>query len=338
MKEEEQRKIETALGKVQQQVAQLDAEQPAKLAALHQRIVDRQMQLSVTGPESLQPGAVNDYYVQTRNLQNEALSAQLSAKVVDQKGKVFFEKKDVLTLGGYHLILPADLPATPDKELALDLVARRDGQPERTLHQKISLATPVYLTHLATDKPMYRPGETVHFRSLTLERFSLKPVPEELRLQFTINGPLGDEIFKQACSSRLRKPDGSLLAMPGGKPVTGVGAGEIVALAALAGGEYTLTVRESNNRFPEQERKFIVNNFANPRLNKELDFTRKSYGPGQEVVAACSATARADRRQSPGRGSIFIDGKPYGPDGKEGARPLTCDRCVRQVNVRFRLP
>ena len=30
-----------------------------------------------------------------------------------------------------------------------------------------------YLAHLYTDKPMYQPGETVRFRSLTLERFSL---------------------------------------------------------------------------------------------------------------------------------------------------------------------
>ena len=104
---------------------------------------------------------------------------------------------------------------------------------------------------------------------------------------------------------------------------------------------HALTVREVNNRFPEQERKFIVNNFANPRLNKELDFTRKSYGPGQEVVAACSATYAEGGpvANRPVIASMFVDGKPHGPDGKEGARPLNLQTdAVGKVNVRFKLP
>ena len=52
-------------------------------------------------------------------------------------------------------------------------------------------------------------------------------------------------------------------------------------------GEYVLSVREVNNRFPEEKRKFLVNQYQKPQLNKELEFTRKSYGPGDEVVAAC---------------------------------------------------
>ena len=36
-----------------------------------------------------------------------------------------------------------------------------------TLQGKVQLTAPVYLTHLTTDKPMYQPGETVRFRSLT---------------------------------------------------------------------------------------------------------------------------------------------------------------------------
>ena len=111
---------------------------------------------------------------------------------------------------------------------------------------------PVYLTHLATDKPMYRPGETVHYRSLTLERFSLKPVQEELRLQFTITGPQGDEIFKQQGALRLRSTDGTLLTMPDGKPVAGIGAGEFLLPPTIAGGEFTLTVAKRTTAFPNK--------------------------------------------------------------------------------------
>ena len=62
------------------------------------------------------------------------------------------------------------------------------------------------------------------------------------------------------------------------------------------GGEYTLIVREANQRFPEQRRKFLVNKYEKPKLNKELDFSRKSYGPGDEVVARCKAK--------------YLDGRP----------------------------
>lgn len=321
--------------------AKLQEEEQSKVAELAKNISDRQLQLSVVGPEVLQAGAESDYTIQTRNLQNEDLRAQLTARVVDQDGKVFFEVKDAPTLGKYLLHLPADLPLTPDKKLSLDVVARRDGQPDRQLHQKIALAAPVYLTHLATDKPMYRPGETVHYRSLTLERFTLKPVQEPLHLQFTITGPLGDEIFKQEGASRLRSASGAVWTMPDGKPVAGIGAGEFLLPPGIAGGEFTLSVREANNRFPEQQRKFIVNNFANPRMNKELDFTRKSYGPGQEVVAACTATFAEGGpvANRPVVATMFIDGKPYGPDGKPGARPLNLQTdALGKVNVRFKLP
>ena len=336
-----QEKFNSAMANTGQAVVALQQDEKRKWEDLRRRVAEQQLQISIVGPEALQAGADNDYIVRMRNLQNEPLKAELSAKLVDQAGRVFFEVKDIPTLGDHHLHLPADLPITPDRELSLDLVARKDGQPDRTLHQKISLATPVYLTHLATDKPMYRPGETVHYRSLTLERFSLKPVEAELNLQFSVHAPKGDEVFKQSGAARLRKADGKLVAMPDGKPVTGVGAGEYLLPVGLVGGEYTLKVSETNNRFPEQERKFIVNNFANPRLNKELDFTRKSYGPGQEVVAACSAM-RAEGgpvANRPVLASMFIDGKPYGPDGKAGAKTLALQTdALGKVNVRFKLP
>ena len=51
---------------------------------------------------------------------------------------------------------------------------------------------PSVLTPLTTDKPLYQPGEVVHFRSLTLERHSLRPVvQEEFRLLYTLTTPTG---------------------------------------------------------------------------------------------------------------------------------------------------
>ena len=73
--------------------------------------------------------------------------------------------------GRYRVVLPPDLPVKPDNNLTLVVHARRDGGSPMVLREELPLAQPVYLAHLATDRPVYHPGDTVFFRSLTLERF-----------------------------------------------------------------------------------------------------------------------------------------------------------------------
>src|SRR5262249_23020546 len=68
-------------------------------------------------------------------------------------------------------------------------------------------------------------------------------------------------------------------------PIRGVGAGAFQIPPGAAGGEYTLTVSEDKNRFPPEKRKFIVNQYKLDQLHKKLEFTRKSFGPGEEVTA-----------------------------------------------------
>src|SRR5205085_8445736 len=113
---------------------------------------------------------------------------------------------------------------------------------------------------------------------------------------------------------------------PDKNAIRGLGAGDSTLDPASPGGEYTLTVREAANRFAPQQRKFIVNKYENPRLNKELDFTRKSYGPGDDVVAACKVSrvdGGAAVANRPVSATIQIDGKSYGADGTEGNKSLS---------------
>src|SRR5207302_7348203 len=142
---------------------------------------------------------------------------------------------------------------------------------------------------------------------------------------YTLTKPTGEETPVLMGMPLLMDEKGAPLLGPDNKPIRGVGAGELTLDPAAPGGEYTLSVREAESRFAPQQRKFIVNQYENPRLNKELDFTRKSYGPGDDVVAACKV-ARVEGgaivAQQPVIAAIHIDGKPYGPDGKEGVRPL----------------
>ena len=77
---------------------------------------------------------------------------------------------------------------------------------------------------------------------------------------------------------------------PDQKPIRGIGCGEYALSENLDGGEYTLTVHEANGRFPDEKRKFMVNKYSQDRLNKELEFNKKSYGPGDEVEALCKVS------------------------------------------------
>src|SRR5439155_7717302 len=121
--------------------------------------------------------------------------AKVTARVLDENKKLVFERT-VAMKDRFALALPADLPVTPHGKLSLEVVAEQSDGQKQEIHEVLSLVAPVYLTHLTTDKPMYRPGETVHFRSLTLERFSLKPADEDSHLIYTVADGKGAEVFR----------------------------------------------------------------------------------------------------------------------------------------------
>ena len=54
------------------------------------------------------------------------------------------------------------------------------------MQERIRLYGPVYATMLVTDKPAYRPGETLYFRSLTLDRASFRPPEREQKLEYEL--------------------------------------------------------------------------------------------------------------------------------------------------------
>lgn len=237
----------------------------------------KQFNVVVSGPAAITPGAPNYFQVETRNTGGQPIPARVVTRVVDQNQRVVYEPPPVESQGAMTLKLPVDLPLTPDRDLALEIAATaRDGG-KAELQQKLALAAPVYLAHLTTDKPLYQPGETVRFRALLLDRFKLEPPKENLTLTLTVLDPSGAELVNQTGIS------------PSGEQYRGLAAGEYVLGDAAAGGEYSIRLRESAGRTPEQVRRFLVNKYQPARLEKKLEFTRKSYGPGDEVVAACTA-------------------------------------------------
>jgi uncharacterized protein YfaS (alpha-2-macroglobulin family) len=327
---------------VQKQMQEAMETREKKLQQIQSDVNTQQLNVTVTGPQTLVAGAPNRIQVATTNLNRQPAPASLTVKVVNDKEEVLFKKENLQSTGNQEIHLPADLPLTPKSELSLVVSARSPQGGKGDLSEKISLAAPTYLTHLATDKPMYQPGETVHFRSLTLDRFSLKPAAEDLQLTYVLTKPTGEKTeLLHGTSQVISEKDKSAIKGPDGKAVRGIGAGEYPIDLSAPGGEYTLTVSEAANRFPSQDRKFIVNRYEKPRLNKELEFTAKAYGPGDTVVAACKA-ARAEGGKpvagQPVMATVNIDGVSYDANGQPGGPLQLQTDATGGVSVRFKLP
>lgn len=344
------------VGHLNKKLRTFSAQSESQLKAFAHEQRDKAMMVAVTGPGAFQVSAVNEYLIETKNLNERNIPAKLSLRVRDESTKnrpVLLEKIGVESEGTYRLAIPPDLgfqleaPARGNpRELSLEVTAEGQAANQHArLTEKLSLIGAAYITHLTTDKPMYKPGEVVGFRSLTLDSFSRKPAEEDLRLIFTVTNPNGQEIFKQEGPALLAKRAGAekLLEGPDGKPIRGVGAGEYAIPNDAPGGEYTLNVHEGLNRFAPQQRRFVINRYEKPRLHKELEFTRKSYGPGDEVLAACKVSkieGGVPLADQPVTATVQVDGKHYRADGQEDPNAVIALRTDQDgaVSVRFTLP
>jgi anti-sigma factor RsiW len=336
---------EQHVNRLGEQLNELAVEQQRETEKVREKARERQINLVVSGPQRPQVGAPSEYRIETRNLDGLRVASRLDMRLVDPaKKEVVFEQRDVPSDGEYQLTLQPNLPLRPGATLALEVNARRDGDADAasSLSERLDLTAPVYVTHLATDRPMYQPGDTVRFRSLTLERFGLKPPAEDFQLVYTLTKPSGEKSVLLSGTSRLMSAEGKgELTGPDQKPLRGLGSGEFTVEPGAAGGEYTLTVSDTANRFAPQERKFLVNAYQPSALNKELNFDRSSYGAGDTVVARVKVTREGGEPAAHCQATavIFIDGQRYGTDGQPGGQspPVKADEHGK-VDVAFKLP
>jgi A-macroglobulin TED domain/Carboxypeptidase regulatory-like domain/Alpha-2-macroglobulin family/MG2 domain len=160
-----------------------------------------------------------------------------------------------------------------------------------------------YLTHVSTDKPIYRTGEKVYVRAVLLQAIGHAPMTSPGTVTFQIKGPKGD-IVTSGAASIVDSVAGFSWDIP----------------ASQAGGEYT--VRISNNSGVPAERKFDIRAYRAPRLKSQIVFVRDGYGPGDTVAATLhveraeggipagarvSVTARVDGEDT-WSGETIVDG------------------------------
>ena len=133
------------------------------------------------------------------------------------------------------------------------------------------------LHYLSTDKPYYRPGETVYIRDVVLDGLSNCPLKESglYRYDLVIEGPKGDEVARRP--AQLRSSSAGLSwSVP----------------KDAAGGVYTVKVKCDDGGAPA-ERKFEVLSYRVPRIKSQIEFLRRGYLPG-ETCAAVITMERAE--------------------------------------------
>ncbi|MDP2275190.1 MAG: alpha-2-macroglobulin family protein [Archangium sp.] len=132
-----------------------------------------------------------------------------------------------------------------------------------------------FLTHVSTDKPIYKIGETVYARGVVLDAKTRVPAPNGQYAQITIKGPKGETIT----AGQAQVTDGTFgfsWVVPEGQ----------------AGGEFTLSAAGAYGHAPG-ERKFDVRVYRAPRLKNQITFARDGYGQG-DTLSATLETTRAE--------------------------------------------
>ena len=273
------------------------------------------------------------------------VEARVEAFVEDKSnpGTRFPVASQLTRQGQLQIVVPPDLPLRAGSNPTLIVSAKRESGAQLEIKEGLQLASAVYVAHLSTDKPMYQPGETVYFRALVLERFSLRPPYEDFALNFVLTTPTQEQKVVGQGMGGISRPDkpAELIKGPDGKPLKGVGSGAFLIDPTAPGGEYILTVKDQSGRFPDQVRKFIVNRYQKSNINKELDFNHRSYGPGDEVIANCKATSSDGKPLSgkPVLASINLDGVQIGVDGKPNTDQARFQTdALGRVVLKFKLP
>jgi hypothetical protein len=282
-----------------------------QLAALPVSLQGDYLYLGVTGPASYSPSSGGRYHVVTRGPEGDAAHSKVTVRLVDPvpaPGRTLFEKQ-VESQGEATLTLPAGLDVRPGSLPRLEVEARTGKAPAR-VEEVLSVPVPAYATHLATSKPAYRTGEILFFRSLTLERFSLKPPEKELHLSYTLFGPDNQPVLRLDGLTRH-----------------GIGGGEIALAPDLKEGMYTLQVSaagsgdgKSPQVLAESRRLRVVRAEVS-----RLEFNRPQYAPGEKGVASFTGRRLPDGKPVANQPVVVeaeLNGKPVPLAGSAPGKPL----------------
>jgi hypothetical protein len=245
------------------------------LRSAEEVLVDQPVHTTLLGPEQLQPAPANYFTVLTRTADGLGRQADVSAHFYDAAGELRGQSQCRTDANGIGQLETAGFAPSASVRMVVQPVSTVSRAPAASV--QLSVRDVELSTHLATDRPVYRPGEAIRYRTVTLSRYALE-VPPPTQVEFVLLDPDEQPVL---ASRQVIQTE------------TGVASGQCVLPAQTPPGEYRLVARSPDDRFSEVRRRLEVRRYQTPRLKKELDFVRDSYAPGEEVVAELNVQ-RAD--------------------------------------------
>ncbi|MDO8588312.1 MAG: MG2 domain-containing protein [Armatimonadota bacterium] len=122
---------------------------------------------------------------------------------------------------------------------------------------------------LTTDKPVYQPGQTIHVRSLSLLRPSLKPAGDD-EVKLVIEDPKGNKVFQRAIESSR----------------WGIAAADFQLGDEIGLGRYKITASLGET---DTQKIVTVKRYVLPKFKVEVETDRTYYLPGQTLKGVVTA-------------------------------------------------
>lgn len=279
----------------------------------------------VYGPATLQPALANHFAVQTQSVDGVPRAAAVDYRVIGEDGTLLTSGRVQSDASGFAQFnyqpsaAEGDLRSPPFRNVQLELEPQL-ALPGVPVRRTLPLAARALTTYLSADKTVYRPGETLRCRSLTLDRATLQML-REVPVEFLILDAAGQPL--RGARQEVLSQHGVAFAdfaLPRFQP-------------AQPAGRYTLVARSPTDAFPEARREFELRAYATPTLRQQLDFARDSYEAGAEVEAQLNVKTPGD---GPARGVPLAVRAEAGGRTFLNLHTTTDDQGT--YRIRFRLP
>ena len=249
------------------------------------------LHLTVSAPKAVPAGAPWSFTVQTNNLAQEQAECRVKWQAFDDKNVILAAGEQATEHGSANIALAANL-AVPKR---VEVIASNRSDEVRQVFD-LSTAYSGPLVHVSTDRPVYRPGETIRVRTVVLDRVTRLPLKRATAMNAQLLDAKGAPIAN----------DQDLLAP------AGVGSFSLGVSPDSAGGTHKVKIHSVHGLFADETIEVVVRSFQTPQLKKDITLDRKSYAPGARGSAQVTALRLADNAPSSAakaRGALVIDGK-----------------------------
>lgn len=255
----------------------------------HDHFERNHLHLTVSAPRAVPAGAPWTFTVETKDLAGAPRDCRVRWQAFGDAGAVLGAGEVAARNGSAVVAMNADL-RSPQR---VEVVAAHDTDEVREVFQ-LGSASAGPLVHVSTDRPVYRPGETIFARAVLLDRVTLLP-----------RNPRTPQL-----TARLLDAKGSPIGQTLVQETTGVGAFEFVVPPGSTGGVHSVEIAALDGSFPVEKAEVVVRPFTNPQLRTQIVLDRRSYAPG----ARGSAQVTVERMGggfaagAAARGALVIDG------------------------------